>query len=216
MRFHKLISPLALVLTVVVLFNCPAIIGQVFDPQQPRDSPIPEKLGNTQQPAYKSKQKPSGPYKLTSRFHVQKGTNTGYLIVKVEMPKGSYVYSTTQKEPLKPSKIQVVESNQFRIEGKFTPDRPATVVEHDPTFKQRLEKHIDSVQFFASIKIAAGVAPESLEADLKFSGQVCNERGFCVPIFGARTKAKFAGYFERAAVQRTGSHSKSSIGSQPR
>jgi hypothetical protein len=218
MRFQKLTSPAALFLTCIVLLNCPTIIGQVLQPiqQQSGTSPAPNETGTRSGKTTVNTQKEPAPYKLSSRFHLQKGTNAGYLIVKVEMPQGSYIYSTTQRAPLRPSKIQVAESNQFRIKGKFTPDRPATVVEKDPILEQRLEKHMDVVQFFAAIEIAPGVAPEAVVAHMAFSGQVCDDRGYCVPIFAAKTKGKFAGYFERSAATRTTSQSGPSIGNQPR
>lgn len=234
MRFHKMISPVALLLTATVLLNCPTIIGQVLQPiQSPQKSqlvPAPIEsstqnrptgtqhapTGTANGPTTSTPQKAPAPYKLSSRFHVQKGSQTGYLILKIELPQGSYIYSTTQKAPLRPSKITVAKSKQFRMDGEFTPDRPPTVIEKDPIFEQRLEKHTDVIQFFAIVKIAPTVDPETLTAALEFSGQVCDDRGFCIPIFGAKTNAKFAGYFERSAGKRTSSQTGPTIGSQPR
>lgn len=220
MRFQILMFPAAIFLTSIVWVNCSTSFGQVLRPidassQQTTKLPT-ENLGNLQEKACDPPQKEAKPYELSSRFHLQTGTKTGYLIVKVELPKGSYIYSTTQSAPLRPSKIQVTQSNQFRIIGKFTPDRPPTVIENDPVFSQRVEKHKDVIQFFATIEIAPGVFPETLEAETEFSGQVCNDQGFCVPIFGAKARGKFAGYFERTAKKRAGSQTVSPIRKQPR
>lgn len=218
MRFQKLISPAALCLTALVCLNCPMIIGQVLQPikstHQNWKGSVPEKNANQQDLADVGTQNDAQPYKLSSRFHLQKGTNSGYLIVKIELRKGSYIYSMTQRAPLRPSKIQVTQSNQFRLNGKFIPDRPATIIENDPIFEQRLEKHTGVVQFFAPVEIAPGVAPNALAAEMEFSGQVCDDRGFCLPI-SAKTTGRFAGYFERSANKRAISQTKMKIGNQP-
>ncbi len=220
MRFQKMICPAAFLLVAVVVFECPESIGQVLHPiqlpPQSRETDTSHEFGNGLDPSDSSRQEEAEPFKLSSRFHLQKGTKTGYLIVKIELPEGSYIYSLTQPAPLRPSKIKATKSNQFHMNGSFTPDTPPIVVEKDPIFEQRLEKHLNVVQFFTSVDIAPGVSPESLEAELVFSGQVCNEEGYCVPVFGAKTKGKFAGYYERTAEKRTNSQTESSFGNQPR
>lgn len=203
MRFQTLLCPAALLLTSVVLFNCPKMLGQVLQPKtlplasQQEQSPDPSKAIPTE--SLEANQ----PYKLTSRFHLQKGAGKGYLIVKVELPKGSYIYSMAQKAPLRPSKIAVTKSSQFRLSGKFNPDRPATVIKDDPIFHQRLEKHTDVIQFFAPVEISPGVKPDTLAAEMTFTGQVCNDEGYCLPIKAVKTKARFAGFFERSAEKQT-------------
>ena len=173
-----MISPVALLLTATVLLNCPTIIGQVLQPiQSPKKRqriPPPIETGPQTRPTTTNQQEASAPYKISSRFHVQKGTQTGYLIVKVELPKGSYIHSTTQKAPLRPSKIAVAESKQFRINGKFAPDQLPTVIEKDPVFEQRLEKHMDVVQFFAIVQIApdANIGIKTLELNIFISDRL--------------------------------------------
>lgn len=217
MRFQKLISPAALLLTGLVLLKSPSITGQVLQPnpslQESQNQPSADEPDRANHEKTSDEDKP---FELSSRFHLQEGTSTGYLIVKLELPQGSYIYSMAQKAPLRPSKIQVIRSGQFRIKGNFMPDRPAIVVENDPVFQQRLEKHTDVIQFFAPIEIAPDADPVALSAEMTFSGQVCNDRGFCVPIMATKTKAKFAGYFERSAEKRANAQSKSPIGNQLR
>ena len=140
------------------------------------------------------------PYKMTSRIHLQKGTNRGYLIVQVDLLKGSHIYSLTQKGSVTPSKIKVTPNDQFRIGGKFSPDQPATVVENDPDFNHRIEKHKGKIQFFAPIEIAPGVDVTKLNVDLTFDGLVCSGNN-CRPVMGHKFKGGFAGYFERTAAQ---------------
>lgn len=162
----------------------------------------------SRQPAAQANQSPTQategakvkkPYVLTSRIHLQKNSNRGYLVVRVEMAKGNHIYSLTQKGDLRPSKLTVTKSNQFGLLGQFAPDRPAEIIKNDPTFKQQVEKHKGVVQFFAPIEIAPGLSPDKLAPEVTFDGQVCSSENFCMPIMGEKVKGKFAGYFERTA-----------------
>ena len=194
MRLQKLICPAAFFLTAIVLFSGQHMIGQVLQPQETNQKPV-------------RKSKNNKPYKVSSRFHLQQGSNTGYLVVKVELAKDSYIYSLSQKSPLKPSKIHVADSPQFELKSEFNPDRPPIVIENDPVFRQRVEKHKGEIQFFASVELAPGVEVETLSAEVSFGGQVCNDEGFCMPILGAKVEGRFAGYFERTAEKRESSQS---------
>lgn len=162
----------------------------------------PSAVAPTQKPGEKKEAKP---YKLTSRVHLQKNSTRGYLILQVELPKGSHIYSLTQKGDLRPTKLTVVESKQFRMLGTFAPDRPAEITKVDPVFKQQVEKHKGKVQFFAPIEVAPGVALDKLKPEITFDGQVCTAANFCMPILGEKVKGQFAGYFERTASRNSGS-----------
>jgi thiol:disulfide interchange protein len=142
------------------------------------------------------------PYKMSARFHLQQGSNEGYLVLQIDLPKGSYVYSLTQKGDLEPSKIRVVPSNSYSTKGRFNPDRPPIVVEEDPVFNQRVEKHKDSVQFFVPLKVRDDVDLKKMSPELVFTGQVCSENGVCMPLRNKKLKAKFAGYFDRTSQKR--------------
>ena len=137
--------------------------------------------------------------KVSARYHLQSGTMQGFLIVKLEIPDGSYIYSTTQKAPLKPSRLTVKPSKQYSTGKQFRSDKQPTVIENDPDFQCRLEKHSGTVQFYVPIKLASNTTPKMIMPEITFSGQVCSQRGYCVPIKGTSTKAKFAGFFERQA-----------------
>jgi hypothetical protein len=208
MRLQKLICPAAFFLTAIVVFSGQHMIGQDLPTQEPGQSSAGTS-DSRQTPAAQDKDKKAKPYKVSSRFHLQQGTNTGYLVVKVELAKGNFIYSLNQKSPLRPSKIRVADSQQFQLKSEFKPDRVPIVIENDPVFKQRVEKHKGEIQFFATVEIAPGVDVETLSADVNFGGQVCSEEGFCMPILGANTKGKFAGYFERTAEKRETSQSPS-------
>ena len=137
--------------------------------------------------------------KVSARFHIQSGTDQGFLIVKVEIAEGSYIYSLTQPEPLIPSKIVVKSSKSFVAGKNFKSDNPPKVIEKDPVFQARLEKHSGTVQFYAPIRLASASNLKSVQPEISFSGQVCSEQGYCIPLKGITAKAKFAGFFEREA-----------------
>ena len=206
MRLQKLICPAAFFLTALVLFSGQHMIGQVLQPQEPVQASA-GKSNSGESSTAQDEAKNQKPYKLSSRIHLQQGSNTGYLVVKIELNKGSYIYSLNQQSPLKPSKIRVADSPQFKLKSEFNPDRPPIVIENDPVFNQRVEKHKGQIQFFASIEIAPGVDLETLSADVNFGGQVCSDAGFCMPILGARAEGRFAGHFERTAEKRESSQS---------
>lgn len=142
-------------------------------------------------------------YRLTGRFHLQKATNSGYLVLQCDLPKGSYVYSLTQQGTVRPTVIKVKSSDAFATTGKFIPDQQPTVIEKDKVFQQRVEKHLGDhngkVQFFIPIQIHSNVDPATLQPEMVFDGQVCSSAGVCMPIRNKSIKAKFAGYFERTA-----------------
>lgn len=191
MQLQKMSCLVAFFMAAIVLFSCQTTIGQSHQ----RAPAVQGGQSATQQMA----QKNDKPYSLSSRFHLQQGSNTGYLVVHVKLPEGSYIYSLSQKAPLFPTKITVAKSAQFQLKTGFSPDRAAIVVEKDPLFGERVEKHKNEVQFFANIEVAPGTDVAALEADLTFDGQVCSEQGFCLPISAVKLKGKFAGYFERTA-----------------
>ena len=142
---------------------------------------------------------PESDVEVSARYHIQTGTDQGFLIVKVEIAEGSYIYSLTQPEPLIPSKIVVKSSKSFVAGKKFKCDNQPKVIEKDPVFESRLEKHSGTVQFYVPIRLAAASNPKSVQPEISFSGQVCSEQGYCMPIKALTAKAKFAGFFEREA-----------------
>ncbi len=138
------------------------------------------------------------PYLVTSRFHLMEGTTSGYLVVQVELGPGSYMYSLNQTGAINPTKIQVVPSDAFIIDGKFNPDRPAEVIENDPVFNQRVEKHKGKVQFFVPVKFNSVEAAGEVQPEIVLNGQVCSTEGVCLPIRDKRIKAEFGGFFGRS------------------
>lgn len=135
------------------------------------------------------------PYLLSSRIHMQAGSNQGYLVVRVDLLEGSHIYSLTQKGEVRPTKLTVTPSPKFRLLGNFTPDRPAEVTVVDAMKKQTIEKHKSTIQFVAPIAVAAGTDPSTVTTEVVFDGQVCTAENFCMPIMSEKVAGKFAGYF---------------------
>lgn len=135
------------------------------------------------------------PWTMTGRIHLQKGTNKGYLVLQLDLQKGYYSYSVNPKASPAPTTITMAPSADIRMLSKFESDKPPEVIEKDPVFQQRIEKHKGKVQFFASIEVRPGVDVQKLAAELEFKGQICSQES-CQPIRGKKVAAKFAGHFE--------------------
>jgi len=139
------------------------------------------------------------PYKISGRFHLQAGTTQGYLVLECQLQPGNYIYSLTQTEPIKPTQIRVTSSEHYAIRGAFHPDQPPKIIESDPVFEQRVEKHSGTVRFFVTFEIAPGIDVTQLKPEMLIDGQICSDEGFCIPINAQTVSAEFAGYFERTS-----------------
>ncbi len=144
-------------------------------------------------------QKADDDLQMSARFHLETGTAKGFLIVKIKIPNDSYIYSLTQSSPLLPSKLSVATSKQFIAKTKFQPDKQPKVIERDPVFETRVEKHSGTVQFYVPIKIAPKTDLKTFKPTVLYSGQICSDRGFCKQINNKTVQAKFAGYYQREA-----------------
>ncbi len=165
----------------------------------------PAAVSQKQQPAPNADQ----PYLLSSRLHLQNGTNKGYLVVRVDLVKGSHIYSLTQKGDVRPTKLTVTPSSEFRLLGGFTPDRPAEVTVDDSKKNSTIEKHQTMIQFFAPIEVAPKTDISTLKTEVVFEGQVCTAENFCMPIMGEKVAGKFAGYFDDKNTSSEGTSSRS-------
>jgi len=141
--------------------------------------------------------KTKAPYQLTGRFHLEQGGRSGYLILQCELPSGSYIHSLTMPKEHYPTEIRIAPSPDYQIEGTFQADRPPTIIAQDPVFGHRMEKHGGKTQFFVPILFAEGVDVANYPLDITFHGQVCTDRGSCLPVRNKVITAKFAGYYQR-------------------
>ena len=135
------------------------------------------------------------PWKISSQIHLEKGSTEGYIVVQLDLSKGYHIYSLNPQGSLSPTRLAVLPSNDLRVKTKFVSDKAPLVIENDPIFERRIEKHKGQVRFFAPIKVRAGVDPQKLTQEVQFSGQVCSADG-CQPIQNYISNASFAGYFE--------------------
>ena len=141
--------------------------------------------------------------KVEARYHVESGTNRGWLIIKAEIPIGSYIYGIYQPVESPCSKIEIGQSKQFKILKKFKADKPAKVVAKDPLFECRLEKYYDIVQFYAPIELAEQANPNEIKPLIRFTGQMCSDEGYCIPLKGKPMAAQFMGFFHKDAHEST-------------
>jgi len=133
-------------------------------------------------------QQESGQLELTGSFHLEQDARTGYLVLQADIPEGSYIYSLTQEGS-----------------GSFKPDNEPVVVEQDPVFKNRTEKHKQDVRFFIPLQLAEGADPAELAIQMRFNGQLCSEaEGTCMPVQDKVINAEFGGYYQRVAEQTSG------------
>jgi hypothetical protein len=135
------------------------------------------------------------PWKLSSRIHLEKGTNKGYLVVQIDLKDGYHVYSLNAKGSPSPTRLAVLPSNDLRVQSKFASEKAPIVIEKDPVFGQRIEKHKGQVRFFASIEVRPGIDLSKLAQEIQFSGQICSASA-CQPIRKQTANAKFAGFFD--------------------
>ncbi len=163
---------------------------------------IAQSLATVQSKVIKTENDPAqdGGLSLKGRFHLVKGTNKGFLILHAKIPAGSYIYSVSQPEggPTA-TKIKSPSGKSILVKGKFVADAKPLVIENDPIFKMRVEKHIDSVQFFVPIEVNPNQDPKSIRPLMNFEGQICSDAGVCTPIRNRRIAAEFAGYFKQQA-----------------
>lgn len=147
-------------------------------------------------PAVESKVESGMPYEFASWIAVEPDTQTGYLVVSARLADASYLHSLTQEGP-SATKLEVAVTDSFEIAGVFRPDQPPKVIEKDPVFGKRQEKHFGSVEFYLPIRISANQVPEDLQIKIRINGQVCTEDSMCLPIRDHVLVAKFNDYIMR-------------------
>ena len=140
--------------------------------------------------------------RLGGSFHLEQDSKSGYLVLEATIPEGSYIYSLTQEGNPPPSRIDIATSDLFRASGAFKPDNQPEVIENDPVFNTRIEKHKQNVRFFIPLQLAEGADPSELNIQMRFNGQICSEESkTCMPIQDKIIDAEFGGYYQRVAEQ---------------
>lgn len=141
---------------------------------------------------------------FSGSFTVEKESRRGTLTLSADIDPGWHVYSLTQVPggPQK-SQIKVTESKSYQQLGPFQPDKSPHIKPPD-VFKVPSEEHEGKINWTAPLELAEGVDAEKLAVVMTFSGQVCDApqplgNGVCIPIFGEKVTAKFAGYITKSA-----------------
>jgi thiol:disulfide interchange protein len=141
-----------------------------------------------------------GPHvKFFGSFTVEKPGRQGTLLVTATIDEGWHLYSLTQPKggPM-PSSLKVAESPEFKVTGNFAPDKPPHI-KPPSVFPVPSEEHEGTVIWSAPIELAEGGDPTKLKITATFNGQVCKDGdgGQCIPIFGEKIDAGFAGYKQK-------------------
>lgn len=157
------------------------------------------------------------PWKFQGRLHLQQDSTEGYLVLQVDLAPDHYIYSVSPDGSPAPTKISVVPSASVQTAESFSPDQPPAVIENDPIFERRIEKHTDRVQFFVPCRLDphADYKLTGLPV-IEFNGQVCSKNGVCIPIRNQKIAVEFAGYFQQESTGVTSgtSPSRSDISAQ--
>lgn len=136
---------------------------------------------------------------LTGEYKIAKGKREGRLAVHATTQPGWHTYSITQMPggPM-PSRITVADSPDFQLTRSFVADR-APHIKMEEVFPVPSEEFANEVIWTAPFRVAEGADPEKLQFNLKYSGQVCEDQGSCIPISNRAVEVKFAGYSDPPA-----------------
>ena len=138
------------------------------------------------------------PWKFEGRLHLQEGSTEGYIVLQIDLAPGHYIYSVSPEGSPAPTKIEVVPSASVQVAQGFSPDQPPTVIENDPVFQRRIEKHTNRVQFFVPCRLDPNADYKLTGLPvIEFNGQVCSKDGVCLPIRNKQIPVEFAGYFQQ-------------------
>ena len=138
------------------------------------------------------------PWKFEGRLHLQEGSTEGYIVLQIDLAPGHYIYSVSPEGSPAPTKIEIVPSASVQVAQGFSPDQPPTVIENDPVFQRRIEKHTDRVQFFVPCRLDPNADYKLTGLPvIEFNGQVCSKDGVCLPLRNKKIPVTFAGYFQQ-------------------
>ncbi len=160
---------------------------------------------------------PQQPWKFEGRLHLRQGSTEGYIVLQIDLAPEHYIYSVSPDGSPAPTKIEIVPSANVKTPNTFSPDQPPAVVEKDPVFQRRIEKHTGRVQFFVPCQLDPNADYKLTGMPvIEFNGQVCSKDGVCIPIRKKKIKVNFAGYFEQETGDQTSAvtEPQSTVGSQ--
>ena len=147
---------------------------------------------------------PQQPWNFEGRLHLRQGSTEGYIVLQIDLAPEHYIYSVSPEGSPAPTKIEIVPSPSVKTSNTFSPDQPPAVVENDPVFQRRIEKHTGRVQFFVPCRLDPNADYKLTGMPvIEFNGQVCSKEGVCIPIRKKQIKVNFAGYFEQGTEDQT-------------
>ena len=141
------------------------------------------------------------PVTFSADFKIKTGTRQGVLYVTAEIHPAWHVFSMDQKKGPMPSKITVLESEDYQLVGKFTPNKKPEK-HHSDIFECNVEEHEGTVTWSAPITISEDADPEDVIVDVVYNGQTCESKpgGSCRPINNVELEAEFDSFDDALKV----------------
>lgn len=133
----------------------------------------------------------SEPYRISAKLVGEEAAVRAHLIIAVELPAESYLYSLTQPGDLA-TRVEISLGKDGKIAGVLRPVTTAKVTEQDPFLGGRSEKHFGTVQFILPIERISERPFEQWQVAVRINGQVCSEAGSCQLIRNEIVKASFS------------------------
>lgn len=140
----------------------------------------------------------SDPVSTTSSFQILTGTRQGILKVTADIIPNWHVFSMKDTNGPIPTNISVGESDDFKLLGKFRPDRKPHIVTEEG-FDNPCEEFEGSVSWSAPFEIATEVNPDTLVINLVINGQTCQTNGNCKQ-FEYNLTSKFDGVSDELTI----------------
>ncbi|MGI9494769.1 MAG: protein-disulfide reductase DsbD family protein [Mariniblastus sp.] len=138
------------------------------------------------------------PVSVTTSFQILTGTRQGILKVTADIIPNWHVFSMKDTNGPIPTNINVGESDDFKLLGKFRPDREPHIVTEEG-FDDPCEEFENSVSWSAPFEIASEINPDKLVINLVINGQACETNGSCKP-FEYNLESKFGGVSDALAI----------------
>lgn len=126
----------------------------------------------------------------TSWYELKEGTRKGNLYVQAFVQEGYHCYSQYHPGVETKSRMEIPESDDFTILGKFEPDQPPHIEFKDGVDYEMFEHE---VIWSAPFTLAEGVDPDQFEIELIYHGQACDATSCQRPV-AAKLSAAFDGY----------------------
>lgn len=120
--------------------------------------------------------------KVNARFTTPAGKQPAVLFITAEIKQGWHIYSITQAPggPIR-TKIQLLQSPQYRLAGEFQSQPPPKKGTEPEAFGDLVvESHSGSVTWYAPLELAPGTDPAKLRIEGKVTVQPCDASS-CLP-----------------------------------